>query len=263
MLRLWLKGKNSPAASCPSEEVGRLWTPQSMECTEDSKRLLALQSPAVTAICLSEVSDKGVVLLAIIQCNNQVRNEFEALWAVLCSLGQHSPVTELGHAFPSWWSLLCISLPGLDSGLSCGSVHLFTSCTVGLQQHQESLCYSLGLCTPPFQLLSSTGAALLLKAQVSTKNIALDLQCDTAIPACPCWLPSEEWLLCLLSPGKLDCQIHPALLPLLGGILAINPYKASPVLLSSLQLVAVFDGLEPLPAACNLFEQRILEAVWG
>lgn len=104
------------------------------------------------------------LFLDIIQCNNQIRNEFEALWAGLCSLGQHSPVAELGHAFHSWWCLLCISLLDLDSGLSSGFVHLLTCCTVGLQQHQVSLCCSLGLCTPPFQLLSSIGAALLLKA---------------------------------------------------------------------------------------------------
>lgn len=139
---------------------------------------------------------------------------------------------------------------------------LLTSCTVGLQQHQVSLCYSLGLCTPLFQLLSFIGAVL-LKALVSTKNIALDPQCETAIPACPCWLPSEEWLSSLLSLHKLTCQICPAPLPLLGDILAINPYKASPVPLSSLECVTVFDGLKPLPAACNLFEQRILETVWG
>uniref|UniRef100_A0A8C0U044 Uncharacterized protein n=1 Tax=Cyanistes caeruleus TaxID=156563 RepID=A0A8C0U044_CYACU len=39
------------------------------------------------------------------------------------------------------WCLLCISLPDLDSGLSSGSVHLLTNCTVGLQQHQG--CHSL------------------------------------------------------------------------------------------------------------------------
>lgn len=127
------------------------------------------------------------LFLDIIQCNNQIRNEFEALWTGLYSLGQHSPVTELGYVFPSWWCcLLCISLLDLNSGLSSGPVHLLKSCTVGLQQHQVSLCYFLGLCTPPFQLLSSIGAVLLLKALVSTKSIALDLQCETAIPTCPC-----------------------------------------------------------------------------
>lgn len=64
-----------------------------------------------------------------------------------------------------------------------------------------------------------------------------------------------------LSPDKFDCQICPATLPLLGDILAINPYKASPVLLSSLHLVTVSDGLKPLPAACTRLEQRILETV--
>lgn len=67
---------------------------------------------------------KWSLFLDIIQCNNQIRKELKALWAGLCSLGQHSPVTELGHVFPSRWCLLCISLLHLGSGLRSGSVHL-------------------------------------------------------------------------------------------------------------------------------------------
>lgn len=68
-------------------------------------------------------------LLDIIHCNNQIRKEqwFEALWAGLYSLGQRSPVTELGHVFPSWRCLLCISLLDLYSGLSSASAHLSES----------------------------------------------------------------------------------------------------------------------------------------
>lgn len=70
------------------------------------------------------------LFLDIIHCNNQIRKDqwFEALRAGLCSSGQHSPVTALvGHVFPSWWCLLCISLLDLDSGLSSASAHLSES----------------------------------------------------------------------------------------------------------------------------------------
>lgn len=58
-------------------------------------------------------------LLAIIHCNNQIRKKqcFEALCTTLCSLGQHSPVNELGHVFPLWQCLLCISLLDLFNGI--------------------------------------------------------------------------------------------------------------------------------------------------
>lgn len=50
------------------------------------------------------------------------------------------------------------------------------------RQCQASLRYSLGLCTPPFQPLSSVGAILLLKALVSVKKAALDLHHDHSYP---------------------------------------------------------------------------------
>ena len=76
--------------------------------------------------------------LDVFHCNNQVRKQqwFEAVWAGLCTSGQHSPVTELGHVFPSRLCLLCIFLLGLDSAqqLHVSLNPLLTSCTVGLWQ---------------------------------------------------------------------------------------------------------------------------------
>lgn len=161
--------------------------------------------------------------LDIIQCNNQIRNEFEALWAGLCSLGQHSPVAELGHVFPSW-CLLCIPLLDLGSGLISGSAS-----------------FNKLYCWPA----AASGESLLLPGTLHTSIPAPQFHwsCSPAEstgvhrehwPGPSLWdscphlsLLAAQWGVAQLSPGKFDCQICPALLPLLGDILAKNPYKAS------------------------------------